>query len=144
MHVITGGAFNGKWNFVKEFYQLSNEADFIKYSSYNNDVLPNDFSDIKTKYLIIQGIELYVKNFFDNESSIPSQTERFILNCLNWEKSNPNGHLIVIGNDISKGVVPKAASDREWRDMTGLAYQRLVQMSQRYDVIWYGINKQLK
>lgn len=144
MHVITGGAFNGKWHFVKEFYQLSNEADFIKYSSYNDDVLPNDFSNIKTKYLIIQGIELYVKNFFNNEISIPSQTEEFILNCLNWETSNPNGNLIVIGNDISKGVVPKEASDREWRDMTGLMYQRLVQMSQRYDVIWYGINKQLK
>lgn len=144
MHVITGGAFNGKWHFVKEFYQLSNEDDFIKYSSYNDDVLPNDFSNIKTKYLIIQGIELYVKNFFNNEISIPSQTEEFILNCLNWETSNPNGNLIVIGNDISKGVVPKEASDREWRDMTGLMYQRLVQMSQRYDVIWYGINKQLK
>ncbi len=144
MHVITGGAFNGKWHFVKEFYQLSNEADFIKYSSYNDDVLPNDFSNIKTKYLIIQGIELYVKNFFNNEISIPSQTEEFILNCLNWETSNPNGNLIVIGNDISKGVVPKEASDREWRDMTGLMYQKLVQMSQRYDVIWYGINKQLK
>lgn len=144
MHVITGGAYNGKWQFVKDLYDLTDEADFIKYSGYNKAELPSDFSHIKTKYFIIQGLELYVKGFFENETSIPSQTEKFVLNCLNWKKLNPNDLLIIIGNDISKGVVPIDREEREWRDMTGLMYQRLVQVCERFDIIWYGINKQLK
>lgn len=144
MHVVTGGAYNGKWQFVKELYRLTEEADFIKFSGYNVDKLPNDFLEIKTKYLIIQNIEQYVKSFFDNNASVPSQTEGFILNFLNWQEANPNCKLILIGDDISKGVVPIEAKDREWRDMTGLMYQRLVQVSERFDIVWHGINKQLK
>ncbi|HLR60214.1 MAG TPA: bifunctional adenosylcobinamide kinase/adenosylcobinamide-phosphate guanylyltransferase [Pseudogracilibacillus sp.] len=144
MHVITGGAYNGKWEFVKQLYNLTNETDFIKYSGYNNDELPNDFSNIQTQYLIIQNLELYVKAFFENEKSVPSQIEKFVLNCLNWQEQNPNALLILIGSDISKGVVPIDKADREWRDMTGIMYQKLVQMSERFDIIWYGINRQLK
>lgn len=114
------------------------------YSGYNNDKLPGDFTEVKVDFFIIQGIELYVKGFFKNEVSVRSQTEEFVLNCLNWQEANPKGKLILIGNDISKGVVPVEKTDRELRDMTGLMYQRLVQVSERYDVIWYGINKQLK
>lgn len=144
MHVVTGGAYNGKWEFVKDLYDLTDEADFIKYSGYNKNKLPSDFSQIKTNYLIIQGIEVYVKSFFESEASVRSLTEKFVLSCHNWQELNPNGKLIIIGNDISKGVVPKEAEDRDWRDMTGLMYQRLVQVSERFDIIWYGINKQLK
>ena len=81
MHVITGGAYNGKWKFVKQLYNLTEETDFIKYSGYNNDELPNDFSNIQTQYLIIQNLELYVKAFFENKNSVPSQIEKFLLNC---------------------------------------------------------------
>ena len=144
MHVITGGAYNGKWEFAKQFFDLSKEAEFIKYSGYNNDKLPSDFTEVKADFFIIQGIELYVKGFFEKKASVRSQTEEFVLNCLNWQEANPKRKLILIGNDISKGVVPVEKTDREWRDMTGLMYQRLVQVSERYDVIWYGINKQLK
>lgn len=144
MHVITGGAYNGKWHFVKEFYHLTDEADFIKYSGYNNDKLPVDLLQIQTKYLIIQHLEMYVKKFFENDASLPSQTEAFVLNCLNWQERNPYSTLILVGDDISKGVVPTDKKEREWRDQTGLLYQRLVQASDRFDMIWYGINKQLK
>lgn len=87
---------------------------------------------------------MYVKSFFENEGSLPSQTEKFVLNCLNWQEENPNAKLILIGSDISKGVVPVDRQEREWRDITGLMYQRLVQVSERFDIIWYGINRQLK
>src|SRR5690625_6471112 len=98
MHVITGGAYNGKWHFVKEFYHLTDEADFIKYSGYNNDKLPVDLLQIQTKYLIIQHLEMYVKKFFENDASVPSQTEAFVLNCLNWQERNPDSTLILIGD----------------------------------------------
>src|SRR5690625_7474573 len=87
---------------------------------------------------------MYVKKFFENDASVPSQTEAFVLNCLNWQERNPDRTLILIGDDISKGVVPTNRKVREWRDMTGLLYQRLIQASERSDILWYSISKQLK
>src|SRR5699024_9264662 len=144
MRVITGGAYNGKRHFVKEFYHLTDGADFIKYTGYNNDKLPVDLLLIKTKYIIIQHLGMYVKKFFEIDTSISSHNEAFDLYCLKLQDRNPDSKLNLIGDDISKGVVPTNRQEREWRDMTGLLYQRLIQASDRFDIIWYGINKQLK
>lgn len=51
---------------------------------------------------------------------------------------------MLIGSDISKGIVPMAAEDRWWRDTTGWVYQDLVSAAERVDVIWYGISQKLK
>src|SRR5699024_8388006 len=98
---------------------------------------------IQTKYLIIQHLEMYVKKFFENDASVPSQTEAFVLNCLNWQERNYDSTLIIIGDDISKGIVPTNRQEREWRDMTGLLYQRLIQTRESFNIIENGINKQL-
>lgn len=63
---------------------------------------------------------------------------------LSWEQANKAHQLIVIGSDISKGIVPLKQSERQWRDVTGWFYQDLVNRAKRYDVIWYGIHQQLK
>lgn len=143
MHVVTGGAYNGKLNWVFDHYELSTK-EYTLFSSYRHDLLPDDFETITTDILIINGIEGYVKTFLGNEASVASQTEKIVLDFMNWEQQKDNRKLIVIGNDISKGVVPKEAFDREWRDMSGIMYQRLVQSSERFDIVWYGVNRQLK
>lgn len=143
MHVVTGGAYNGKLNWVFDHYELSTK-EYTLISSYRHDLLPDDFETITTDILIINGIEGYVKTFLANEASVASQTEKIVLDFMNWEQQKDNRKLIVIGNDISKGVVPKEAFDREWRDMSGIMCQRLVQSSERFDIVWYGVNRQLK
>src|SRR5699024_12376078 len=122
MHVITGGAYNGKWHFVKEFYHLTDGADFIKYSGYNNDKLPVDVLQIQTKYLIIQHLEMYVKKFFENDASVLSQTEAFVLNCLNWQERNHDITLILIDDDISKGDVPMNIEVCDWHTFVEVLY----------------------
>lgn len=62
----------------------------------------------------------------------------------NWENEDSKRQLIVIGTDISKGIVPMSHIERAWRDLTGWFYQDLVEVSQRVDYIWYGIPKQIK
>src|SRR5699024_12645250 len=100
---IRSAVYNVNQHFVNQFYNLTDGEYFIKYSGYNNDKLPVDLLQIQTKYLIIQHLEMYVKKFFENDASVPSQTEAFVLNCLNWQVRNPDSTLILIGDDISKG-----------------------------------------
>src|SRR5690625_7145951 len=126
MHVITGGAYNGKWHFVKEFYHLTDEADFIKYSGYNNDKLPVDLLQIQTKYLIIQHLEMYVKKFFENDASVHSQTEAFVINCLNWLERNLDCKLILIDDDILIGVLLMNRSERKMSSCKLFLYIRLI------------------
>ena len=52
--------------------------------------------------------------------------------------------VILIGSDITKGIVPIEAENRVWRDVTGRVYQDTVSICNRVDLIWYGINKRLK
>ena len=52
--------------------------------------------------------------------------------------------VILIGTDITKGIVPIEAENRVWRDVTGRVYQDTVSICNRVDLIWYGINKRLK
>ena len=63
---------------------------------------------------------------------------------LEWEKQNSQRKVILIGCDISKGIVPMSAKDRKWRDITGWVYQDVVEAAERVDVIWYGIVQKLK
>lgn len=56
----------------------------------------------------------------------------------------PSRKLVIIGTDISKGIVPLEKENRLWRDFTGWVYQDLVAKAERVDVIWYGINQIMK
>ena len=61
-----------------------------------------------------------------------------------WEKAESNRKLVVIGNDITKGIVPMEKENRLWRDVTGWAYQELAAKADKVDIIWYGLNQTIK
>lgn len=143
MHFVTGGAHNGKLDWVKRHYALE-AGDYTLISAYEGTELPDSFEANKTDILVIEGLEMYVKSFFHKEKSVKSQSEAFLLACVNFKETYPNKRLVVIGQDISKGVVPIDPEERKLRDLVGLLYQRLNKMSERFDIIWYGINRQLK
>ena len=52
--------------------------------------------------------------------------------------------IIVIGTDITKGIVPIEKENRVWRDLTGRVFQDTASICERVDLIWYGISKRLK
>lgn len=96
--------------------------------------------------LVLEGIEVWIRQVTKNIQADESRQEWQSLSqkWMKWESGNQQRKLVLIGSDISKGIVPMAAEDRLWRDITGWVYQDLVSAADRVDVIWYGINQKLK
>ncbi|WP_100372647.1 bifunctional adenosylcobinamide kinase/adenosylcobinamide-phosphate guanylyltransferase [Bacillus sp. FJAT-45037] len=63
---------------------------------------------------------------------------------LEWEAKNKGFQLLLIGSDIGKGIVPVNASDRNWRDLVGWCYQDIVKQAKVVQLVWYGLNQELK
>lgn len=119
--------------------------DYTWISAYKNDGLNDLFH--KEGIYIIEGIEVFLRKMIEQEQDIQSireQIRQFIAKGLAWESARKNRELIMIGTDISKGIVPIDKKDRLWRDMTGWVYQDIVSQSKKVDVIWYGISSKLK
>lgn len=143
MHFVTGGYFNGKSKWVREQYGLLERDDYTWISAYKNDGLNDLFH--KEGIYIIEGIEVFLRKMIEQDiQSIREQIRKFIVKGLAWESACKNRELIMIGTDISKGIVPIDKKDRLWRDMTGWVYQDIVSQSEKVDVIWYGISSKLK
>jgi len=69
---------------------------------------------------------------------------RIIKDWQEWENLNSNCKIIIIGTDITKGIVPMEKENRDFRDLTGWVYQDLSSRCERVDIIWYGINRTIK
>ncbi|CRK80975.1 bifunctional adenosylcobinamide kinase/adenosylcobinamide-phosphate guanylyltransferase [Neobacillus massiliamazoniensis] len=144
MHFITGGAFNGKRAWVKNKYKVTEDDCWL--SAYENCSLPTEIKDINQNILILEGIEIWIKELtekYDSNKCLQIWNE-CVGHWLKWETEQFNGCVVVIGTDITKGIVPVEKENRFWRDITGWAYQDLAKRSEKVDVIWYGINQTIK
>jgi adenosylcobinamide kinase/adenosylcobinamide-phosphate guanylyltransferase len=144
MHFVTGGAYNGKRAWVKKTYDIVKSDCWI--SAYENQPMPLNLSHITHDLLILEGIEIWLKNFSGEKDLIQSRDtwNQYLDNWLMWEKAAENRKLVLIGTDLSKGVVPLEMENRLWRDLTGWAYQDTASKAEKVDVIWYGIKQTLK
>jgi adenosylcobinamide kinase/adenosylcobinamide-phosphate guanylyltransferase len=142
LHFITGGSFNGKRAWVKNTYGLTGSW----LSAYQDAALTEDFNYINSDLLVLEGIEIWIKELTKAYDSYRSREIwiQIINNWLSWEKAEPERKLVVIGTDITKGIVPIVRENRLWRDVTGWAYQDLSAMAVKVDVIWYGLNQTIK
>jgi adenosyl cobinamide kinase/adenosyl cobinamide phosphate guanylyltransferase len=142
LHFITGGSFNGKRAWVRNTYGLTGSW----LSAYQDAALTEDFNYINSDLLVLEGIEIWIKELTKTYDSYRSREIwiQIINNWLSWEKAEPERKLVVIGTDITKGIVPIVRENRLWRDVTGWAYQDLSAMADKVDVIWYGLNQTIK
>jgi adenosyl cobinamide kinase/adenosyl cobinamide phosphate guanylyltransferase len=144
VHFIIGGAFNGKRAWVKNTYMLTKDVRWL--SAYDNCPLPTDLTEFDQNLLILEGVEIWLKDLAKEFES--NKCRKIWKSCLDnwitWEKTKLTRKLVVIGTDITKGIVPLEKENRLWRDVTGWAYQDSVLMSEKVDVIWYGINQTIK
>ena len=99
MIMITGGAFQGKREFAKQRFGLS-DSDIINGGSCEIPELANA--------RCIVNYELAVKHLISENIDPLAFTKK--LNCD-----------IVIMNEIGCGIIPLEKSEREWREMTGRA-----------------------
>jgi len=106
----------------------------------------NGMNDEKDSFYIIEGLEWMIKNRLQEETLEQTITyiEKQVGDLLQWEREEEDRCVFLIGSDITKGIVPIDQEDRLWRDATGLIFQRIAATADRVDVIWYGLNEQLK
>ncbi|WP_096201004.1 bifunctional adenosylcobinamide kinase/adenosylcobinamide-phosphate guanylyltransferase [Bacillus sp. FJAT-45350] len=142
MHFVTGGAFNGKRKWVKKYYKIDAGRDSLWYNGSNNTV-----SMLETfpasKILVIEQIEELIKILLPHENA-RERFQKLLSSWVQWEEEDISRQLVLVGNDICKGIVPLDQEDRVWRDMVGWCYQDIVTRASRVDTIWYGINQCLK
>jgi adenosylcobinamide kinase / adenosylcobinamide-phosphate guanylyltransferase len=142
LHFITGGSFNGKRAWVKKTYGLTGTW----LSAYQDKTLPDDFNHITSDLLVLEGIEIWLKETIKSYNS--NKSREIWIDTINqwrtWEEAEPQRKLVVIGTDITKGIVPVEVENRLWRDVTGWAYQDLAAKADKVDVIWYGLNQTIK
>ncbi len=144
MHFIIGGAFNGKRKWVKNTYKACEDNHWV--SAYENHALPINLNDINKDLMILEGVEIWLRNLTVkyNADMCREIWNNYLENWLTWEQAALHHQLIVIGTDITKGIVPVEAENRLWRDVTGWAYQDIAAKSEKVDVIWYGLNQTIK
>lgn len=115
-------------------------------SAYKGNPLKEDLEMLSSPVVVLEGIEIWAKKLCE-EMTI-NQARDYLRNVLDrwleWENADSNRKIIVIGTDITKGIVPMNKSDRNWRDLTGWIYQDLSDSCEQVDVIWYGINQTIK
>ncbi|RFU71412.1 hypothetical protein D0469_01510 [Peribacillus saganii] len=145
MHFITGGAFNGKSQWVKDYYQL-NERPSRWFSAYFGNLINYRFQEPDSSLIVMEGLELLIKNECQTiEIQEWRQSwQKELSSWKAWEQKKNGRQVIFIGTDISKGIVPVDPNERKWRDLTGWAYQDLAAACDRVDLIWYGLGTQLK
>lgn len=127
MHFIFGGAYNGKTAYAK---QLASDAPL--FTAHMPTV-----EEVRGQTIIIRHIEQCVTLQADERLEAMRIVEQL-------EQLASVATVIVIGNDISRGVVPIQKEARFQRDCAGRLYQLLVQRAKRVTQIWYGLPQTIK
>lgn len=133
MHIIFGGAFNGKQQFVKN---LCNKQ--AKRTHFYSGEVPIEIYT-KQDIVVIQQLEqllLPLEHLGEIQAATTIAEQLFQL--------DQKTQLICICTDMSRGVVPIDKTQRFLRDATGRLYQQLFEQSESITRIWYGLAENLK
>jgi adenosyl cobinamide kinase/adenosyl cobinamide phosphate guanylyltransferase len=141
-----GGACNGKAEWVRIHYdecQYPRESWIKAYECSYYDWL-NEDSD--SSLVVIEGIEYWIRELsLQYESDAVRRIwKEALLKWDRWEKEGWRRKVVIIGSDITRGIVPVEKLDRKWRDDAGWAFQDTVQLCDRVDHIWYGMGQRIK
>ena len=124
MHLIIGGAFQGKKTFAKEKYGLRDIQIFICMK----DEIDFSFPCVANFELFTYGC---VERGIDPVAYFKEHREE-------WKDT------ILICRDISGGVVPMDATERKWREVHGKLCQYLSKEASQVSRIFCGLEQRLK
>ena len=125
MHLIIGGAFQGKTDWAKAQFSLK-DADILECNEQTLPVFPAKCITHLERfalYCLRQGLE--PASVLENNQNL-------------WENS------ILICNDISCGVVPLDAETRAWREACGRMLSMLSRKAETVTRIFCGLPQRLK
>lgn len=124
MHVIFGGAFNGKRAYVEQRIQGRN----VQWLDVEADA-----------YFLMPNIEVVV--VFGVENLLEPKGKELLEKLGKWDKQ---AEVLVIATEIGRGIVPMDAGMRKLRDDVGRFYQQLFTEADSVTRIWYGISQTIK
>lgn len=130
MHLIFGGAYQGKLDYVKERYQLTDGDIFVcRIGEHPSDP------------------------WIDFTKKAVYQLEEFILCCVHSGKEAADyleenrgkwQNTVFICTDISSGVVPFEKELRDWREMTGRTLMYLGKEAEEVTRLFCGLPQKIK
>ena len=120
MILIIGGAYQGKLDFAKDVFAITDE-----------DVFPCGTGEIDFSKRCIYKIEEFTYGHPDSIGYFKAHREQ-------WQDS------ILILQDIFCGVVPMCAANRAWRQNTGRLAQYLSKEAAQVSRIFCGLEQRLK
>ncbi|WP_203248419.1 bifunctional adenosylcobinamide kinase/adenosylcobinamide-phosphate guanylyltransferase [Sporosarcina beigongshangi] len=128
MHVIIGGAHNGKRDYVNAML-ASRKIEWLEGS------ILSDRQQLDTnQVIVVAGIEKWL-----------AETKLSEADAIDYVLAIVAGReAIVILTDIGRGIVPIDAQHRKLRDACGRLYQRLMAEADEVTRIWYGLAQTLK
>ncbi|MGH2316894.1 bifunctional adenosylcobinamide kinase/adenosylcobinamide-phosphate guanylyltransferase [Planococcus sp. SE5232] len=130
MHIVFGGAFNGKRHYVKE--QLKKQD-----IDWNEGRLPAPAA--AETIVVIAGLELWVKQQLEQGLS-----EEQLIGQVRRTAGHGQAQQIWVLTDLNRGIVPTERIEREIRDVIGRLYQFLFSEAEEITRIWYGIPEKIK
>lgn len=126
-------------------YELNNRTYYIWHNFYESEEIQLPAKVENSNIVIFEGLERAFKNGLEQENIRSREAWTYWFEgWRSWEKQEMDRHVIFIGCDISKGIVPMDKSERLWRDLTGWCFQDLSRLSNRVDVIWSGLSMTMK
>lgn len=135
MHIILGGAYNGKRNYVEQLISQMESKQLVRCEG----VLPNIEEATSEKRFMISNFEKLVTPYLHlPEEEVAKQIVDHILQL------NDRSEVFCVCTDMSRGVVPLEKEARQLRDTCGRVYQKLCQHAKTVERVWYGIPQQLK
>lgn len=147
MHVVTGGAYNGKKAWVKETYSSQVREKCLWMNCYV-ERWPRHFSfdHSLVATIVIEGVERTLREYLkQNETgSAKDFFQLYIVPLLTWEKADDKRQCILIGTDITKGLVPMDKEERKWRDETGRLLQLCASEATDVTIVWFGLAQTIK
>ena len=133
MHLIFGGAYQGKLDYAKERYRLKEEDIY----SCSSEKLAGEISvpEIEFTKRVVDKLEEFVLCCVHSDMEAKDYLEE---HREEWKDS------IIICTDISAGVVPCDKELRAWREMVGRTMMYLGKEAEEVTRIFCGIPQKIK
>lgn len=131
MHIVFGGAFNGKREYVKKLL-ASQEVEWLE------SELPK--GSVVFSIIVVAGIEHRIKTQLASgisEFRIREEIQQMLAKYKDYK-------LVWVLTDMNRGIVPIDPLERELRDVLGRIYQLLFSEAAEITRIWYGIPQNIK
>ncbi|GGE55381.1 bifunctional adenosylcobinamide kinase/adenosylcobinamide-phosphate guanylyltransferase [Priestia taiwanensis] len=137
MQFVTGGAFQGKRQWVKSQIET-----YTWINGYEDELT---FVQPLTSTVVLEGCEHLIRRFVQEEGAEAVFKWQEVVQFYEaWEREDDGRNVIFIGCEIGSGIVPIEAENRLWRDVVGWCYQHTAKKCTIVTTIWSGIAKQLK